>query len=285
MPPTDLNEAKRFRAGVFGRGARDYDRVGTKMFGPLGARLVELAGIDSGDRVLDVATGRGAVLFAAAERVGAEGEVIGIDFAPEMVDLVAEEIAGRRVFNAAVERGDAERLGAFREAEFDCVACAFAIFFLPSPDRALREFRRVLRPGGRVAVSSWMNSDDPRSNWFSELKREFGVSVSLETRSFDRPGELRDAMEAAGFGEIRVTIVPQTVRFDGAQEWWRWLHSVAGRAVVEALDPAARERFREAAFERIRRNYGSGSIELENEAIFALGRKPRPRQLGSGAGV
>jgi ubiquinone/menaquinone biosynthesis C-methylase UbiE len=69
------------RASVFGRGARDYDRVGTPVFGRLGRRLVELAGVHAGGRVLDVATGRGAVLFAATERAGERGRVIGVDLA------------------------------------------------------------------------------------------------------------------------------------------------------------------------------------------------------------
>jgi ubiE/COQ5 methyltransferase family len=60
-----------------------YDRVGTPIFGRLGRRLVELAGVHAGDGVLDVATGRGAVLFAATERVGERGRVIGVDLAVE----------------------------------------------------------------------------------------------------------------------------------------------------------------------------------------------------------
>jgi ubiquinone/menaquinone biosynthesis C-methylase UbiE len=128
---SDPDDLKRFRASVFGRGAFGYDRVGTPVFGRLGRRLVELAGIDRGDRVLDVATGRGALLFAAAERVGDEGRVVGVDLAEEMVDLVSAEIATRGITNAEARRADAEELRTFGEAEFDCVTCAFGIFFLP----------------------------------------------------------------------------------------------------------------------------------------------------------
>jgi len=58
------------------------------------------------------------------------------------------------------------------------VTCAFAIFFLPAPESALREFCRVLRSGGTVALSSWSRADD--YGWYRELRREFGVSVNLE---------------------------------------------------------------------------------------------------------
>jgi ubiquinone/menaquinone biosynthesis C-methylase UbiE len=185
----ELDTVKRFRASVFGRGARDYDRVGTPIFGRLGHRLVEFAGVHAGDRVLDVATGRGAVLFAAIERAGERGRVIGVDLAVEMVALTSADIQARRITNAEVRVADAERLSEFMDGEFDCVTCAFAIFFMPAPELALREFWRVLRSGGTVALSSWSRAD--HHGWYRELRREFGVSVDLETPAFDTPEERR----------------------------------------------------------------------------------------------
>ncbi len=71
----EITEQKRETAGVFSRGAATYDRVGPAFFSHFGRRLVELAQIPSGARVLDIATGRGAVLFPAAEAVGPQGQV------------------------------------------------------------------------------------------------------------------------------------------------------------------------------------------------------------------
>ena len=143
----ELDAVKRLRASVFGRGARDYDRVGTPIFGRLGRRLVELAGVHAGDRVLGVATGRGAVLFAATGRVGERGRVIGVDLAEEMVALTSADIQARRITNAEVRVADAERLSEFIDGEFDCVTCAFAIFFLRSRTGAARVPSRVATGG------------------------------------------------------------------------------------------------------------------------------------------
>jgi O-methyltransferase/aklanonic acid methyltransferase len=89
-------------AGVFERAAQTYERVGPGLFSHYGRRLVELAGLQPGGRVLDVAAGAGAVLLPAAERAGPHGEVVGVDLAAAMVARLRQELAARGVGNAAV---------------------------------------------------------------------------------------------------------------------------------------------------------------------------------------
>ena len=141
----------RLVAEQFGKAAESYDR--TPYFPLCGRRLVELAEISEGAHALDVATGTGAVLFPAASLVGPRGRVVGIDIAGPMVAATNSEIVRRHVQNAEARQMDAIALG-FPSGSFDCVLCGFALFFIPELARALSEFHRVLRLGGRLAVST-----------------------------------------------------------------------------------------------------------------------------------
>src|SRR4051795_12847874 len=109
-------------ASIFNQLVSDYD-AGAGAFAHFGRRLVDLVGVEPGQRVLDVATGRGAVLFPATERVGEAGEAIGVDLAEGMVQATNEE-AARRGLRARAMVMDAEHLD-FPDAAFDRVLCSF----------------------------------------------------------------------------------------------------------------------------------------------------------------
>ncbi len=185
--------------GVFSRAAVTYDQVGPRFFSYFGQRLVELAQLPKGARVLDVAVGRGAVLFAAAEQVGPDGSVIGIDLAEPMVDQTAAEARRRGLANVEVRQMDAEQL-AFPDSSFGAVLCGFALFFFPHLDLALSEFIRVLKPLGWVAASTW-GKDDERWSWLQEINKAYQVQVKLSTTSLDKPAELKAVMARAGFAD------------------------------------------------------------------------------------
>jgi O-methyltransferase / aklanonic acid methyltransferase len=101
-------QLKREIIGVYDRAASLYDRVGIKQFTCYAHLLVDKLNIPPGARVLDVATGRGALLFAAAEKVGANGYVLGIDLAPNMISETGAEIKARGLQQAEVRLMDTD---------------------------------------------------------------------------------------------------------------------------------------------------------------------------------
>src|SRR5262245_32480725 len=122
--PTEA--AKRPVAALYSSVADDYARQGPPLFAHAGHRLVDLVGIRPGDRVLDVATGRGAALFPAAARAGPAGRVVGIDLAAGMVRATRADAGVRGLSQVEVRRADAEALDrSFPRAAFDRALCGF----------------------------------------------------------------------------------------------------------------------------------------------------------------
>jgi SAM-dependent methyltransferase len=119
------------------------------LFGQWGPVLCEVARVQRGDHVLDVACGTGALALAALARVGPEGKVVGLDANAGMLS-----VARRNSASIAWHEGCAEALP-FADREFTVVASQFGIMFFEDRVQALREMMRVLRPGGRLAVAVW----------------------------------------------------------------------------------------------------------------------------------
>jgi ubiquinone/menaquinone biosynthesis C-methylase UbiE len=249
----DADVQKDQTRAVFDHIARMYDGGGAAVFAHFGRRLVEMAGVRPGERVLDVATGRGAVLFPAAEQVGATGEVVGevvgTDLSAEMARSTDEE-ARRRGLPARALVMDAEQLD-FPDGAFDHVLCGCGIMFFPQLQHALGEFRRVLKPGGQLAVTTWRvaQTDD-----LATVLTTLGLfAPGGYYRNYKEPAELAALLVAAGFGDVRVREATATFRYaDLDQYWetaagtWMWLRlnapdteqtRLARAALAERLEP------------------------------------------------
>lgn len=139
----------RRNARLFGTVAPTYDQLG---FLTLAARhLSSAVQTAPHEHILDIATGTGTVALALA---GQAGRVTGIDVVPEMIAQARAKAAALREERASFEVADASALP-FADATFDQVVCAAGLFFMPDMDAALREWRRVLRPGGTLSFSSF----------------------------------------------------------------------------------------------------------------------------------
>lgn len=184
--------------GVFSRAALSYDMVGPRQFTYFADRLVEFVAPQAGSDVLDVATGTGAILLALSERIGEHGRLVGVDLSPDMLERAAARVRDRSLANVALHLMDAEALELDDES-FDYVLSSFGLSSLPDRPGALQEFRRVLRPGGRIGLLDafgWYFQHDRRWAWQEEVLRSFGAvrgdhhpdaEASL-LRRFGRPG-------------------------------------------------------------------------------------------------
>jgi SAM-dependent methyltransferase len=226
--------------------------------GHVAERLLALTAPAPGDRVLELASGPGGLGLGAAARVAPGGEVVISDVAPGMV-AIAEARAGERgLTNVSTRVLDFEAIDE-PDASFDVVLCREGLMFATDPARAMAEIRRVLRPGGRLALAVWDARE--RNPWL-------GVVFDAVAAELDRPvpppgipgpfslgdaARLATLLHDAGLNEVDVSELAVPLRAGSFDEWWRRTSALAGPlAAILASQPepvvdAIRDRAREAA--------------------------------------
>lgn len=199
-----------------------------KWLGPATERMFDLAQVDPGSRVLDVAAGAGEQTIAAARRVGPTGHVLATDIAPALLDLAAADARRAGLANIEVKELDGEALDTLPAASFDVVISRVGLIYFPDQQRALAGMRHVLRPGGRVAAIVYSTPD---------LNRFFSIPVSIIRRRAQLPpplpgqpgpfslgadGVLKATLERAGLHDVRVQAVDSPLHLSNATECVRF---------------------------------------------------------------
>jgi SAM-dependent methyltransferase len=208
-----------------------------------------------------------------ALRAGAE--VVGVDLSPAMVARAREAAP-----DAELVVGDVTALP-FADGSFDVVVSAFVVFFLDDPTAGLREWARVLGPGGRLVMATWAPGDE-RWAWERQLRIRFAermdaallpqiVASVQRIARFDDSAKVEAELRAAGLEPADCAVHPIEFRFDDEDAWWEWNWAQAGRAGLEALPEDAREEFRERAFDNMRRRVRAddGSFPRRYTALFS----------------
>jgi len=261
---------KAWLAGVFDRAAPTYDRVGEAYHDHFGTLLVAAAGIRPGGSVLDVACGRGAALIPAARRA-AGGRVLGVDLSPAMVAAAVTALAEAGLA-AEVTEMDAEHL-ALDDASFDVALCAFGLFFFPDPEAAVAEVRRVVRPGGAFALSTW-GEEDRRWDWEHDLLARLDVERRAVVRPFDRAEDIESLLVAAGFDDVSCTVAQHEVHFADADAWWAGMWSYSLRGTLEQQDERTLDRLRHGAAGHLRALESDSGLPYLLSANLVRARRP-----------
>jgi SAM-dependent methyltransferase len=269
--------AKRERWQVAGNAAEIYQsELVPAVFGPWGPRVVELAALRPGLRVLDVACGTGLVARLAAEAVGVDGRVAALDLNPAMLAVASELPA---VVGAPIEwvEGDAQALP-FAEASFDVVCCQLGLQFFPDRERALREMKRVLVARGRAIVMVWREID--RAPGFAALAAALGRTISADAEALMRaPFALGDAdelvrlLEASGLCDCTIRAETGNVRFASAEKFVRGYIGGSPLAALVAAAPApAQEELVREVMRALDPLIEQGSLRFPIEAHLAVCR-------------
>jgi ubiquinone/menaquinone biosynthesis C-methylase UbiE len=266
-------------AALFDALAATYDAVGVDFFQPIAAGLLAALEPRPGERWLDLGCGRGAVLLPAAAAVGPGGAAVGLDVSPAMVAQARALAAERGLGNVEVAVGDAQ--GPRPTAgQFDVLASSLVLFFLEDPGAALAAWRALLRPGGRLGITTF-GPVDPRWERVDAVFEPYLSPAMRDARTSGRRGPFAsDAgvealVEAAGYAGVRTVRGSVTVRFADAAHWYAFTWSTAQRAMWLSVPEAERPRVRaEAEGRLLEAREPDGSIRFEQGVRYTLASAP-----------
>jgi O-methyltransferase/aklanonic acid methyltransferase len=275
--PPAVEQAKQRLAGSFDRASTAYAQIGPLFFDVLGQRLVDRAALAPGAHVLDVATGTGAVLAPAARQVGPRGSVTGVDFSAGMLAEAARRVQQLSLTNTALRQMDAEQLD-LPDAQFDHVLCGASLFMMPRPARALAEFRRVLKPGGRVALSTFGRRFEQACLWVWEYILKYWPAqlprVEQPRLPFTTAADLAAALTAAGFAEVEVVEETFDFVFPTPELWWTWLSSISVRLALDAIaglaGPTALAALKAEVLDHLQDRMTPEGVHLPTDLLIAL---------------
>jgi SAM-dependent methyltransferase len=249
----------------------------------VGERLVDLLDPKPGESILELAAGTGDTGFLAAERLGRQGRLLSTDIAPEMVEAARRRASEVGATNVDFALADAQALD-LADGTIDGVLCRWGYMLIPEPARALAETHRVLKPGGRVALAVWAESE--RNPWGTAAGRALVTLGLMDRPDPDAPGPfrlgakellvslVRDAeLEVAHSAEV--TVSWRSASFD---EWWE-VQSDLSRMLATALAelaPSEVERVRQATQKSLERYANAeGALAIPGVCRVVLGRRPQ----------
>ncbi len=257
-------------AATFRTPAEAYDRHIGRYGSELARALIDAAGLQPGDRVLDVGCGPGALTRELAAMLGAD-HVAAVDPSAPFAQACAARLPGVRV-----EVGAAEALP-FADAEFDAALAQLVVNFMSDPAAGVREMRRVTRTGGTIAAAVWDYAGEMtilRRFWDAAVALDPDASALDEGRSmpFCTPDALGELWAAAGCADVRVTPVVVSAGYDDFEDLWQPLElGVAPSGAYTASLSYERRAALKAAF-RERLGAGDAPFRLTARAWVVTGR-------------
>jgi SAM-dependent methyltransferase len=261
------------------QGWRNWSELIDSSTAPVSKRLVELAGIKEGDRVLDVAAGYGEPSLTAAKVVGPGGSVVASDISPGMLSFGDERAAAAGVENIEFVEADASSLD-FPERSFDAALSRWGIIFEPDGEGAAGRVRGFLKPGAKMAIASWGAPDRvpmlavPMMTAMQRLNvppPPPGTPGPLSRPTAEAIGGL---LEGGGFSDVQVEEIELQMEWDSPQDFTRFTKEIAApiTAMVSQHPPDVQEETWGAITDAASAHAGDdGKVRLTNLALVAAG--------------
>ncbi len=243
-----------------------------EIFGPATEMMLDLADLRTSNRVLDVAAGTGDQTLLAARRVGPNGYVLAIDTSTAMLTNAAEAIRKAGLTNVETRIMDAEDLDLDADS-FDAVICRLALHTLPNPPKAVREMRRAVKPGGKVAALVRSTAEkNPYEGVPLTVAHGLGSTVP-PMFALSEPGVLENAFRDGGFPNVTVHTVSTQRLFPSRAKVIRSLKDENIGQRIAKLPDAERELAWAKIEQQLRPFEGPNGWEFPGEVLIGIGTK------------
>jgi enediyne biosynthesis protein CalE5 len=277
--PEAFRDGQRSQWNQAASGWKKWSEMFDRAAGGVSERLVELAGVAPGSRVIDIGAGYGEPTLSAAKVAGPDGVVVSTDPSPEMLAFGRERAADAGVENIEFVEANAFGLN-FPDETFDAALSRWGIIFDPDGEGAAAVVRGMMKPGGRMAISSWGPPD--RTPFL-------GIPVKTAMQALDVPppppgtpgplsrptGEALGALlEGGGFSDVKAEEMAVTLEWDSPEEFTTYVKEIAPpvRAMIEPHPADVQEQTWNAITEAVREVVGDGKVSLANQVWLASGK-------------
>lgn len=259
---------------------RKYDGIESRLTASLSERMLDLAGVGPGMRVLDLATGPGEPALRAAQRVAPDGLVVGLDLDDKVLDLAREKAQQRGIANLELRSGDATAVLDVPLNYFDAATVRWGLMYMSSPVAALVNIFNALRPKGLMVAALWAEPD--RVPFYTLPRRLLERYRAVPAIDFEAPGPFRYAdldritrdFTAAGFSLDHVEEMEVNVfEAAGAEEMIDWVRALGLTRLMQGLPEEDQLAWERDLAQALREKAAGGLLQLGGVTRIVVGRK------------
>lgn len=269
-----LTDPSKIKAATTYNATSDYfDDPACEFWSIYGRKTVERLHLNSGARVLDVACGTGASAIPAAEMVGNQGQVIGVDIANNLMALAQKKAHQKNLSNITFQWGDMTNLE-FEAKSFDAVVCVFAIFFVQEMEEQISQLWQLVRPGGKLAITTWgPNIFAPIYSIWNQALKQHRPDLFSAFNPWDRittPEAVKKLLVAGGANNVEVEAENGLQKLENPEDWWKIAMGSGLRWSIEQMKSDEAQYIRQSNLEWIReRNIDA----VETNVIYAVAQQ------------
>lgn len=260
-------------AATYNAAADSYDAEPLSFWARYGRRTIDRMALTRGAGILDVCSGSGASALPAAEVVGPEGSVTAIDVADQLLELARRKAAERGLTNIEFHEKDMTELNYANES-FDAIVCVFGIFFVTDMEAQLARLWRMLRPGGKLAVTTWgAGLFEPANEVWQSCVRKRSPHLVSESNPWDRittHAALLNLFAATGIRNVEILPEAGHQPLERPEDFWVIARGSGLRQTIEQLEREAAEDLKRELVDVLRRRAIS---QVRTDVIYSIAHK------------